>query len=995
MDQPVTTKPTDDTKHHNHDDNNNTSNTTKLFSSSSTTTTTAKAKIAKLYVPCCCSTTNQWSSCFFSFDCFSRTFVSSLGPLLVFLLGLVASGVVFLPFHHSSIRFFCVVRIQRAASQLVAEQDVWAPYQIVDRPAQLVVRHSYDPATQTWRSEQTIVKMEPQPFTHGAMRHCFRLKKRSTPPQSCSNHRFHSHGWSRSSNYVAKAYVVQQQQGVNDKNKNKNNSTLVVDCSEAAKAAVQNDIILQYEAMHWATKFNNLHPPRTIVFLQAYAMEFVQWHPRPAWFAVERFISGRDEYGAGFVKHNTNSGMVDALERRRTPQVFSAFSFYASQGHRLVADIQGVADLYTDPQVHSSDLQFGEGDLGFRGMALFFKSFRHCSYSDFLGVPQFPLSRNELKFQAKYHDDDLTLSDDEDEDEDEFNEEEENEEDARLAKDFKKLMRIDKNRERRRSLLLSSNSTPAHVFDKHVNAMDEATAKRSNLSLPPWIPNNEEDGSNKDEAQDWQASIRQSMRNLYSNSTATKAAAAPPSPTKHKFRRTQSDVDEVTSSLLRATRDVVFDHRMFHRHASGELRQRTTEIHTQDFRQDLQPAPPMIPTAETKAHLGKVHYHLACLHGLNRFPEMAQVIQTTTNPDDNNDDKTHQTQEAEGGPDASSIVFHLCHAAALRCPAACLALGRVRAGLSSCVSSTLQTVVPVDFDSAKELLQRAMEQQDPQQAASTSTTMTTTATSKSALIPSQQGLDVKARAAAACLLLQILQHETETTTPVTMQNLMEETLELVQQAHAQDQELKLHMERLHQQQPSTENEEAPADSSASSSSPPALQVGDRAEGNYCMEGTFYPGTVTAIHEETGVVQVTIQYDDDGSEEILASDAVRPLLSSLVKAAIAATTSRRSQYAQQQQQQQGGGTVTPGYMDELQALGLINEDENCLMDLHTLQADLAHLKAQLGYPQEAAQLYEAAAEGALTAGKMKTASEYSLRAAELLAEDTKNENNRNE
>jgi Alpha-kinase family len=67
-------------------------------------------------------------------------------------------------------------------------------------------------------------------------------------------------------------------------------------------------------------------------------------------FAVERYISGTDMYGCGFVKHNTNSGFVDEDLHRVTPQVFSAFSFYESRGERLVADIQGVGDLYTDPQ---------------------------------------------------------------------------------------------------------------------------------------------------------------------------------------------------------------------------------------------------------------------------------------------------------------------------------------------------------------------------------------------------------------------------------------------------------------------------------------------------------------------------------------------------------------------------------------------------------------------------------------------------------------------
>ena len=92
---------------------------------------------------------------------------------------------------------------------------------------------------------------------------------------------------------------------------------------------------------------------------------------------------------------------MDEEEGRATPQVFSAFSFYASKGKRLVADVQDVGDLYTDPHVLSNDYRFGEGegDLGPRGMALFFHSFRHNELADSMGFPLFPLSRNERKQQ--------------------------------------------------------------------------------------------------------------------------------------------------------------------------------------------------------------------------------------------------------------------------------------------------------------------------------------------------------------------------------------------------------------------------------------------------------------------------------------------------------------------------------------------------------------------------------------------------------------------
>ena len=182
-----------------------------------------------------------------------------------------------------------------------------------------------------------------------------------------------------------------------------------IDTSQEGSDAVLTDITLQYEAMHWAEKFNQTQAPKKIDFIRAYAMEFVDRPGKPM-FAVERFIAGSDSYGNGFLKHNTNSGFVDLEERRKTPQVFSAHSFYASQGQRIVADIQGVGDLYTDPQILSMEYRFGDGDLGPRGMALFFKTFRHNELSDQLGIPIFPLSRNERKHQAEYYDDESTLS---------------------------------------------------------------------------------------------------------------------------------------------------------------------------------------------------------------------------------------------------------------------------------------------------------------------------------------------------------------------------------------------------------------------------------------------------------------------------------------------------------------------------------------------------------------------------------------------------------
>ena len=96
-----------------------------------------------------------------------------------------------------------------------------------------------------------------------------------------------------------------------------------------------------------------------------------------------------------YKKFNSNSGYVSE-DCRRTPQAFSHFSFEQSGREKMIIDIQGefdlvdappmlvtkfvtkflgVNDLWTDPQIHSANGEdYGDGNLGIRGMALFLLS---------------------------------------------------------------------------------------------------------------------------------------------------------------------------------------------------------------------------------------------------------------------------------------------------------------------------------------------------------------------------------------------------------------------------------------------------------------------------------------------------------------------------------------------------------------------------------------------------------------------------------------------
>lgn len=81
--------------------------------------------------------------------------------------------------------------------------------------------------------------------------------------------------------------------------------------------------------------------------------------------------------------------------------------------------------------------------------------------------------------------------------------------------------------------------------------------------------------------------------------------------------------------------------------------------------------PPMNISEETKYNLGKVHYHLACLHGTDRFPETVS--------------SNGESLEEIPSHCISSVIFHLCCAASLGDAPACLALARARIGLDSFV----------------------------------------------------------------------------------------------------------------------------------------------------------------------------------------------------------------------------------------------------------------------------------------------------------------------
>ena len=142
------------------------------------------------------------------------------------------------------------------------------------------------------------------------------------------------------------------------------------------------------EAKLYSELYNKHNPPKPIDIMQICIIRIQDFKAKnqEEYFQMEHFIEGE------YKKFNSNSGYVSE-DCRRTPQAFSHFSFEKSGREKMIIDIQGIRqkrnfwfsaddylgvnDLWTDPQIHSvSGEDYGDGNLGIRGMALFLLSHR-------------------------------------------------------------------------------------------------------------------------------------------------------------------------------------------------------------------------------------------------------------------------------------------------------------------------------------------------------------------------------------------------------------------------------------------------------------------------------------------------------------------------------------------------------------------------------------------------------------------------------------------
>ncbi|GAM19169.1 hypothetical protein SAMD00019534_023440, partial [Acytostelium subglobosum LB1] len=234
----------------------------------------------------------------------------------------------------------------------------------------------YDPMTEKWIRLAIKLKVEKKYFAEGALRQAYHTMSMGVfsndIPPLAANHSFPTLDsiststqseaamqLSAGTKFVLKLYKKEAEQ-------------------QTRRELYFDECRMQLVCRDWGHRFNQKNPPKKIEFLMSWVVELTDRNG-PVLCSIEPLLVGE------FKKNNSNYGAV--LNNRSTPQAFSHFTYERSEKQMIIIDIQGVDDVYTDPQIHTSDGKgFGLGNLGKTGINKFITTHKCNAVCALLGL---------------------------------------------------------------------------------------------------------------------------------------------------------------------------------------------------------------------------------------------------------------------------------------------------------------------------------------------------------------------------------------------------------------------------------------------------------------------------------------------------------------------------------------------------------------------------------------------------------------------------------
>lgn len=234
-----------------------------------------------------------------------------------------------------------------------------------DIPVESLRRMSYEIKTGSWKEDRVDIKMEKKPLGMGGLKMVERAFRRAEGSIADDGGKTGATESGIRADWVA--IVLKEYFGS------------IVDALGGRDGVIEQfkrDVCMQWEAKALAIVFNASNPPKKIEVVEP----VILLRDSGEVYFSEAFMVGT------FFKHNDPAANILGMQEgfaddnnyiRMTPQAFSHFSWHHTGGQKLVMDVQGVGDVYTDPQIITAE---GGRYIPRQPMALLYMPFGDHAY---------------------------------------------------------------------------------------------------------------------------------------------------------------------------------------------------------------------------------------------------------------------------------------------------------------------------------------------------------------------------------------------------------------------------------------------------------------------------------------------------------------------------------------------------------------------------------------------------------------------------------------